>query len=553
MMNRVKLLAGILLFTSPLGIFAQRTVRTVSNNHASSQLERPKLVVGIVVDQMRWDFLYRYYDRYSTKGFKRLVNEGFTCENTFIPYTPAITAVGHSSVYTGSVPALHGIMGNSWFSREKNRTIYCVEDESVQTVGSGTDAGQMSPKNLLATTVTDELRLATNFRSKVVGIAIKDRGAILPAGHSANAAFWYDGKSGNFVSSSYYMKELPAFAKKFNDEKWPEKYLSKPWNTLYPIDTYVQSAADDQDFEGKFKGADAATFPHDLTKAGAGTLSSTPFGNSYTLEFAKRALEGYAMGKGPVTDMLVVSLSSTDYVGHQFGPNSIETEDTYLRLDKDLGAFFDYLDSEIGKGQYTVFLTADHGVAHIGGFANQHNIPGGGWSTGNFTRYVNNLANEKLGITKLVKSMTNYQVYFDYDAISAAGKTMEEVKALLVPELRKYEGVANVIDEEKWGDAPLVEPLKSMLMRGYNVQRSGDLMVILNPGFYYGGSSGASHGSWNPYDTHIPLVWMGWGIRKGASNRTVHMTDIAPTVAALLHIQMPNACIGEPIIDITNK
>ena len=320
---------------------------------------------------MRWDFLYRYYDRYSEKGFKRLLNTGFSCENTLIPYAQSVTACGHTCVYTGSVPAINGIIGNNWYSRENNKSIYCAEDNAVKTIGSESTAGEMSPINLEVTTITDELRLATNFKSKTIGIALKDRGAILPAGKSANAAYWYDGSAGVWISSSYYMNSLPTWAQTFNGQKNADKYYSQNWNTLYPIETYKQSTEDDKNYEGKLTEDKKPVFPHQLSgyiNNNYNEISITPFGNSLTAQFAKAAIENEKLGQRGVTDFLACSFSSTDYVGHRFGPNSIETEDTYLRLDKDLGDFFEYLDKTIGKNQYLIFLTADHGVMHSPGF-----------------------------------------------------------------------------------------------------------------------------------------------------------------------------------------
>ena len=229
----------------------------------AQSIERPKLVVGIVVDQMRWDYLYRYYDRYSAGGFKRLLNEGFSCENTFINYTPTVTACGHSTIFTGAPPAISGISGNAWWDREQMRTVYCTEDTSVNTVGSPSALGKMSPKNMLVTSVCDELRLATHFRSKVIGIAIKDRGGILPAGHSANAAYWYDNTNGDWISSTYYLKDLPGWVKDFNKQKIVDKYYQQGWNLLYAPNTYVQSTADEKPYEGKPLGN---KFPYDLKK-----------------------------------------------------------------------------------------------------------------------------------------------------------------------------------------------------------------------------------------------------------------------------------------------
>ena len=315
-------------------------------------VKRPKLVVGIVIDQMRWDYLYRYYERYAVNGgFKRFLNRGFSCENTFIPYTPTITACGHSSIYTGSVPAITGITGNLWWDREQMRTVYCTEDASVKTVGSSSSLGKMSPKNLLVTTICDELRLATNFQSKVVGIAIKDRGGILPAGHSANAAYWYDNTTGDWITSTYYMNELPKWVDEFNKKKSVDQYFQQGWNLLYDVKTYTQSTSDEKKYEGKPFGD---KFPYDLKKfigKNYGLLPVTPYGNTFTAEFAKASIINEQLGADNITDFLAISFSAPDYIGHTFGPNSVEAEDGYLRLDKDLGSLFDFLDMKVGKDQ----------------------------------------------------------------------------------------------------------------------------------------------------------------------------------------------------------
>src|SRR5687767_1897599 len=287
-------------------------------------VQRPKLIVGIVVDQMRWDYLYRFHDRYSPDGFKRMLNQGFSCENTFIPYTPTYTAAGHSSVYTGSVPAINGIIGNYWYSRTLKRNWYCTDDSTVVSVGSTSVAGKMSPRNMLTTTITDELRLATNFQNKTIGISLKDRGSILPAGHSANAAYWFDNATGGWITSTYYMNELPEWVKKFNDKKLPDLYLQQNWNTLYPINTYKQSTADDKIYESTIGGEDN-TFPHQTAAISINEYESfrqTPGGNSYTVDMAKAAVDAEKLGQRGITDFLAISFSSPDYIGHAFGPNS---------------------------------------------------------------------------------------------------------------------------------------------------------------------------------------------------------------------------------------
>ncbi|HUM66999.1 MAG TPA: alkaline phosphatase family protein, partial [Chitinophagaceae bacterium] len=410
-------------------------------------VSRPKLVVGIVVDQMRWDYLYRFYDRYSADGFKRMINQGFSCENTFIPYTPTYTAAGHSSVYTGSVPAINGILGNHWYRRDLKRNWYCTEDTSVSSVGSSSTAGKMSPGNMLTTTITDELRLATNFQSKSIGVALKDRGSILPAGH-AGQAYWFDNATGGWITSTYYMNELPAWVKAVNDKKLPEKYLSQNWNTLYPIGTYKQSTADDKKYESKIGGEDN-TFPHitaDLSVNKFESFRQTPGGNTYTLDMSRAAIEGEKLGQRGVTDFLAISFSSPDYIGHAFGPNSIEVEDTYLRLDRDLGAFFKYLDSKIGKGQYLVFLTADHAVAHVPGFMKENNLPAGTFDDAAIKKWLNEMAEAKFGIKNAIEQVINYQLYLDHTLLNERKVDLDDFKNWVISELKNHPAIMACFD-----------------------------------------------------------------------------------------------------------
>ncbi len=535
-----------------LGVQSYTQKTTVKSSN--SPVQRPKLVVGIMVDQMRWDYLYRYYSRYSSNGgFKRLLNQGFSCENTFIPYTPTITACGHTSVYTGSVPAIHGITGNAWWDYEKNKVVYCSEDKTVKTVGSTSTAGEMSPRNNQATTICDELKLATNFRSKVIGIAIKDRGGILPAGHSANAAYWYDGSKGNWITSTYYMNELPQWVKNFNDKKVVDEFYQQGWNTMYPIATYVQSTKDENEFEAKPFGADQKGFPYDLKRFSGknyGSISSTPYGNTMTMMMAKDAISNEEMGKDSITDFLAVSFSSPDYVGHAFGPNSIEAEDTYLRLDKDLGELFDYLDKMVGKGQYLTFLTADHGVAHVPGFMTENKLPGGAVDDNKMVEDLNKQLKEKYGKGGIVLGAYNYQVSLNHTMIDTAKLDRSAIVEDIIRFVKNIQGVDRVFEMDELMEQPMNADVKNRLANGWHPKRSGDIQILFAPGWIDGGKTGTTHGLWNPYDSHIPLVWYGWGIKQGRSNQEVYMTDIAATLAALLHIQMPSGSIGKPIIAV---
>lgn len=553
---KVKLLCialAILSSNSINNLYAQQAKKTNATNTLPQTVARPKLVVGMVVDQMRWDYLYRFYSRYGNGGFKRLLNEGFSAENTLIPYTPTVTACGHASVYTGTVPAINGIIGNNWFDAQLGRDVYCVEDKDVKTVGSVSKEGLMSPKNLLVTTVTDELRMATNFRSKVISISIKDRGAILPGGHTSNGSYWYDDMSGNFITSTHYMEQLPTWVNDFNAAKWPSKFLAQDWNTLYPIATYLESGADDKPYERTFKGEKKAIFPHlfkQYVNKDYSMLASMPQGNTFTLEFAKAAIPAEKLGQNGNTDFLAVSLSSTDYVGHQFGPNSIELEDTYLRLDKDLENFFAYLDKTVGKGNYLFFLTADHGVTHIPGFLKENKLPNGGLATRKLKSALDSIILEDFKVKKAIFAFMNNQIIFDTEAIKEANADYNKVKEACIDYLIKQDGILNAVDMRNIGNTSLPAELKTKLSYGYNARRSGDLYVILDAGWYPSLSPGTGHAAWNPYDSHIPAVFMGWGVKQGKTNKQYYMTDIAPTISALLHIQEPSGSIGHVITEL---
>ena len=549
---KIKILFIALLCLSGVSLNAQQAKST--SQAKSSDVPRPKLVVGIMVDQMRWDYLYRFYERYGNGGFKRMLNEGFSCENAYINYVPSVTGIGHATVYTGSVPAIHGITGNDWIIQATGKTMYCAADSTVQTVGSNSgSAGKMSPVNLLSTTMTDELRLATNFRSKVISIASKDRGAILPGGHTANAAYWYDGNSGNWITSTYYMKALPTWVSNFNGQKYPEKYLKQDWNTLYPINTYLQSTNDDVPYEGKFAGMSTSTLPvktSDMLSQGMGLVTSTPYGSSLTLDLARAAVDNEELGADAITDFLAISVSSPDYIGHQFGPNSIEVEDTYLRLDRDLAKLFSHLDTKVGKGNYTVFLTADHAVQHNSGFLADNKIRTGVFESSTVLEQLNTALEAEFKVKDIAKSFSNYAVSLNNAAIASNKLSESAIKNSSIKFLKKQKGVAFVIDIENAQSATIPAIYKEKIINGYHPERSGVIQIILEPAWYSGSSqrsTGTTHGTINPADTHIPMVFMGWGIKQGKTNNIYNMTDIAPTISGILRIQEPNGNIGKAV------
>lgn len=527
------------------------SVYSVSAQQASAiGVQRPKFVVGIVIDQMRWDYLYRYQKRYTDGGFKRLLNEGFSCENTVIPYVPSVTAIGHTCIYTGSVPSIHGIAGNNFVKNGKK--VYCTDDDTVKPIGANSEAGLMSPRNLWATTIGDEMKIASNGRAKVVGVALKDRASILPAGHNPDGAFWFDDKSGNFITSTYYMNQLPKWVEVFNSKKLPELYMSEKWNTLYPKDTYTESTSDENGYENGIKKGVKATLPLNLPelykKYGYNIIRNTPFGNSLTFDMAKAAIDGEQLGADDETDLLAVSCSSTDYIGHQVGTHAVETEDTYLRLDKAIADFLSYLDAKVGKGNYLVFLSADHGAMNNVRFLQDRRIPAGNWDDDTAAKKLNEvLAKEFPNTGDLVKTVMNYQVFFNREVIKNQHLDFAKIKQTVVDFLKEDSCVMYACDMEKTMTESIPEEVKYRIVNGYNRERSGDIQIVLKPNFYTHGMKGTDHGAWNLYDTHIPLVFMGWGIKHGATTKRTFMTDIAPTIGALIHVQAPNGCVGQPI------
>lgn len=523
-----------------------------------SQSNQPKLVVGIVVDQMRHEYLQRFSEKYGTAGFQKIIKEGFEAKNTHYNYIPTFTAPGHASIYTGTTPRYHGIIANDWYSRELQRSTYCVGDTNASNIGGSKNAGNISPQNLIANTITDELKLTTNFRSKVVGISIKDRGAVLPAGHTPEGAYWYDSRTGEFMTSDFYMNKLPQWMEDFNNKKLVDKYSNQVWNTLLPIAEYTESTPDDNAYEGGFRGKDTPTFPYDLEKLRLengpyGLIRSTPFGNTLVLDAGRAAIEGEQMGSDDITDFLALSLSSTDYIGHNFGPNSVEIEDTYLRLDKDLEEFMAYLDKKIGAGNYLLFLTSDHGVVANPQFLIDHHLPGGFYDEKELASSLQQFITNSFGDGDWVENISNGQIFLNRERIKKEGLNLGEVQQKIADAVLDFEPVAEVFTAADLARLDYSDPVSNTLQNGFNRKLSGDILILFKPGYLPGayGRTGTSHGTGYTYDTHIPLLFYGSGIKPGSTVRKTTITDIAPTLAMLLNISIPNAAVtGQPIIEI---
>lgn len=526
-----------------------------------SQNDSPKLMVGIVVDQMCYEYLYRFRDHYTEGGFKRLMNEGTNCRTTHYNYVPTYTGPGHASIYTGTTPSNHGIVANDWLDRVANSTVNCVEDQTVQTVGSDSKKGMFSPARLKVNTITDQLKLERPA-SKVIAMSIKNRGAILPGGHLSDGTYWFDSKSGDFITSTFYKQELPQWVADFNKKNLPEKSMKQVWNTFFPIERYVESEPDNSPYEHLLPGKTEPVFPYDLSKMSTketvyDLFTCTPFANTFLTDFAIQALHAEKMGQNGATDMLCISYSSTDIIGHEFGPQSKEIQDTYIRLDRELERLLNELDNTLGKGNYTLFLTADHAVVPVPQLLVDKKLAGGYVFLSEAVKQLKTDVTDTFG-ADLIVAEENLNIYLDRTLIRERGLKYDEVCRFVKEHIREWKGVKNVYTSgelqtgsgDKWFE---------MIRSGYHYKESGDVIFSLESGHLPKSKDtdkarkGTSHGSPYAYDTQVPLLFFGHSVPQQEVFRVVEITDIAPTIAHILDISFSHAATGKPIVELFQK
>lgn len=522
---------------------------------AQPQNANPKLVVGIVVDQMRYDYLYRFEKLYSNDGFKKLMNEGTNFTFAHFNYVPTYTAPGHTSIYTGTTPFYHGIISNDWYDRELKKSVYCTSDNSEKTVGADDKSGEMSPRRLLATTITDQIKTGTNNRSKVISISLKDRAAILMGGHFADAAYWYDYKTGNFISSTYYMNRLPEWAEKFNEQKLADTYMNSEWTLSFPIEKYQQSIPDESTYESDLFSEGKTSFPHSFKNVKENKkydlLRYTPFANEIQYWFVKEAIVNENLGKHSDTDFLAISFCASDFVGHSYGPNSVEVEDLYVKFDGILSELLKTLDKQVGKGNYILFLTADHAVAENPVLMAQRKYQVKWFDPKIISDSLKSFTRRKFNDEKIIENFSNKQVYLNYDLINSKNLDASEIrKAYKQYLVQTFNELAIVYTRDELTNQLAGRNSLNFILNGFNSSRSGDVAFELQPNLLLGSGKGdaSTHGSMYTYDTHIPMLFYGWDIPKETNNTPVFITDIAATVADLLKITEPNASMGIPLI-----
>ena len=545
--KKISLAFGILVFL---------TCPVFSQNHKKIPAEKPKLIIGIVIDQMRYDYIYRFWDKFSEGGIRKMVGSGTLCKNASYDFLINETATGYATISTGALPSHHGIISNTWYESLPNRVVYCVEDDHFNTVGGSYNAGRYSPSKLLASTLGDEMKMTNEMRSKVIGIAYEDCAAILSAGHAADYAFWYDDERGNWITSSYYVDSLPGWVEDFNAMRLPDTYLSRTWETLMPLSDYTESMSDTNDLEDGFDGR--SVFPYDLDRISSkrrrerdySVIKYTPFGNTLTRDFAIAAIVNEELGKDEYTDFMTIGFSASEYTGIKFGPNSVEMEDVMLRLDREIEHFLQFVDNQVGKENTLVFLTADHGISHQPGYLEGYRIPSGEFSPYAALSLLQSYLNVVYGKGDWFKYYYAQQIYLNQELIEDSRLSLAEVQGRVVQFMIQFEGISNAVSSQTLQTTSFTDGIFKKIQNGFHQKRSGDVVLNLAPGWVEKISENESYHSSYMGDNHVPLIWYGWKIGRSTINRPVFQTDIAATISHFLDISRPNSATGNVILEL---
>jgi len=520
--------------------------------------EKPKLIVGIIIEQLRYDQIERFSNRFSEKGIKRLLNEGTFYQNASYEYMLIQSAPAYATISTGTEPAWHGITSDSWYLPLRNELTYCTQDPGIDPAGGGYESGLHSPVHLKASTFTDELKMATWKKAKVFGIGLKEQSAILSAGHAADAAYWYDHSTGNWISSTWYIDSLPSWVNDFNAMKYPAAYLDKTWDLTGPPEYYYDCVPDSSIFEMGLGGKNY--FPYDLKKISKGKtdllhdmslIMETPFGNTYTTDFAKKLIEKENLGKDDITDVLTVCYASTDYIGHRFGPSSFEMADAILRLDREIGDLMTYIVDSVGKRNILVYFTSSHGISEIPGILGSNRIPSGYFKQEQALYLLRSYLKVLYGEGNWVKGYTERQVFLNRTLIEDSKISLEDIQMKVARFLIQVAGVSSAYPFSAFGVNDIGEGYTKRIVNSYNPLRSGDVIITFNPGWVESSSDNVTnHNSPYEYDSHVPLIWYGWSVDRASITRKVNLTDIAPTLSTLIKVPYPNACTGEPLFEL---
>lgn len=548
MQNRTVILSNLLIgfffFLTSLSLFSQ-------NNFDKS----PKLVVGIVIEEMRYEMLLRYWDAFGENGFKKIINQGANCTQAHHNYLITQNGVGQAGIVTGTTPSNHGIISDEWYNRLSDEIVGCADNSKFNLINGEVSVGNYSPKNIISSTIGDEIKLSNNNKSKVLSISLNPISSVISGGKLANYAFWFNNHDGGWITGNYYADSLPSWVNDFNAKGFQDIYIRKTWASMYSLsDNYKNSLPDNNEFEIGFSNY-RYTFPYDLSylRNRSGNykyLKYTPYGNTYTKDFAISAIVGEELGKDEYTDFLTVSFSATNFSGDLFGPRSVEVEDLFLRLDQDLEHFIQFLDNELGLENVLVYITSDRGVADVPEYliANKQNA--GVFDGKKAIALLNSYLSILYEDGEWIKSYHSRQIYFNQSLIDQSGVDLLEIQQKVASFMVQFNGVSNALPGMIVNTTSFKSGINQKIQNSYHQKRSGDVMVNLEPGWIEKNGSATNSGSGYAYDTHVPLIWLGWNVKNIRIDEPIEVIDIAPTISWILNITAPNASIGKPIFKI---
>ncbi|MGE0077028.1 MAG: alkaline phosphatase family protein [Bacteroidales bacterium] len=518
--------------------------------------EKPKLIVEIVVSQMRFDYISRYWDKFSDNGFKLLANEGAYCKNARFNYLLTQPYPGIATISTGTNPSVHGIISDKWFSRVNGEEIYATADEKTETLGGSFFSGKFSAKNLVTSTIGDEIVL-NNPNSKVIGISLDPASAILLSGHNATGVYWYDKEKGNFVTSNYFAETLPVWVDTFNNKGFSKLYSEREWKALNPIQSYeeadtakVKSVETKQRLIDKLKSLVDGIIGKQQPTTNFGKLTETPYGNLLIKDMAIAAIIGENLGTDDNTDLLCLTFSANRNIGQKYGPHSIEMEDTYLRLDKEIAHFMDFLSMNIGKENVLVILTSDQGISSSPDYLEKSKIPGGYFDPKKAMILLGSYLNAIYGQGAWVTAYHEKQIYLNRRLIEDSNIKLADIQQKVADFMLEFSGVANSTTAHILQSANFANGIMIKFQNSFNQRRSGDVIINLEPGWVERNGSISSGNSAYDYDTHVPLIWYGWKVKRKSILTPINMYDIAPSLSTLLGITWPNGSMGIPIKEI---
>ena len=538
------------------GVFAVLLLSgpAMAQKRKSIPSDKPQLIIGIVVEGMRYDYIHRYWDNFSDGGFRRLVEEGAVCRNANYSYMLTQTSAGYATIATGCNPFTHGIVSDEWYMQLQEQQVGSVFDAKEKCIGASLENANYSPRNILTTTFTDELKLFNNGKSKVVSVSLNPASAILPAGHIADAAYWFDDVSGNWVTSSYYADSLPQWLNEFNAKKFPDMYIGKDWLPMLSVDKYRAGSEKGKSRNAGFSddhvlGKKINTF---IKKNKQYTrLKANPSGNSLTKDLCVNVIVNENLGQDDVTDYLSVSFTASSDISRACGPNSVELEDMYLRLDKDLEHFLQFIDENVGRNNVLIYLTSDHGTSNNPQLLHENNIPSGMFNADRAVMLLGTYLNAKYDKGKWVSAYYNNQIYLNHNLIESSGISLHEFEDVVCGFMLQFSGVANAVSASTLRNTNFSDGAMLKLQNSFNPKRSGDVIISLEPGWIEQGTGVSNSNSGYNYDTHVPLIWYGWKIKRTRLNQQVDMRDIAPTISNFLDIPFPNGTTGNVIEGLT--